>query len=656
MKTPLFYLGAALAFWGWQAELLWTGLGLGLVLESARMVKTKFELQASDFNKFVDISTVLLAGTIVLALATETQKANLILLRWLPLIFFPIIGAQEFSARGRMDIASFFFAARKKTEMRFYSAREVDVSYIYAFFCLMSSAFANAKGGLYFFSMAGFLAWGLWQIRSPRIPLAGWVLCLVAAAALGYEGQVAARAAGRAVGRWVMSYYAGYYGDPFKTYTALGEIGDLKLSDKIVLRAFFEDYAPGKSYLLHSATYNRFASSNWFAKYEFERIEGKKDGSFWQVNPPVKTPLKMTQYFRLHKGKAVLSLPPGVVDLSEMKAGDCEKNAVQAIRVEDGPSLIKAVVSYTGASVYDALPGPDDYAVPAKEKPVFEAAAQKLGLEDKSEEEILKMVHGFFSTGFSYSLELKGKGQAQTPLENFLFHTKAGHCEFFATATVLLLRQAGIPARYATGFMAHEYSRLEDGLVVRLRDAHAWTKVFVNGQWRNFDTTPPSFLDVDGEMIPTSFLEDLFSFFGFRLSRLRHETGARLMETYGFWLMLPLGLMLLVRLRKSGQIKRTRDAGRPGRKTRPGPKAEGFYRIEEILSEKGRPRHAHETYAAWLKRISPQLENPALTEQLFQVLDQHNRWRFGRPEQSGHIKRNLDENLMALSEKLLALI
>ncbi|MBT8330725.1 MAG: transglutaminase-like domain-containing protein, partial [Deltaproteobacteria bacterium] len=37
-------------------------------------------------------------------------------------------------------------------------------------------------------------------------------------------------------------------------------------------------------------------------------------------------------------------------------------------------------------------------------------------------------------------------------IENFLTRSRSGHCEYFATATVLLLRQAGIPARYARGY------------------------------------------------------------------------------------------------------------------------------------------------------------------------------------------------------------
>lgn len=159
----------------------------------------------------------------------------------------------------------------------------------------------------------------------------------------------------------------------------------------------------------------------------------------------------------------------------------------------------------------------------------------------------------------------------------------------------------------------------------------------------------------DEEQIPTSFIEDLFSFFGFKLSQLRHETGAKLMETYGLWLMLPMGLILLLRLRKSGQIRRIQNQGGSGPKKKSKTKAQGFYMIEEILSEKGRPRLPHETYASWLNRISRHLDDGALTEEFFQVLAQHNQWRFGRPEQREGLKRKLEANLTVLSEKLLAL-
>lgn len=76
----------------------------------------------------------------------------------------------------------------------------------------------------------------------------------------------------------------------------------------------------------------------------------------------------------------------------------------------------------------------------------------------------------------------------EDPVATFLFETRAGHCEYFATATVLLLRSAGLPARVATGFVAGE--ALEDGFRFRRLHAHAWTEVHLAGVgWVPLDTT-----------------------------------------------------------------------------------------------------------------------------------------------------------------------
>ena len=73
-------------------------------------------------------------------------------------------------------------------------------------------------------------------------------------------------------------------------------------------------------------------------------------------------------------------------------------------------------------------------------------------------------------------------------------NARAGHCEYFAASTTLLLRAAGIPARYATGFAVMEYSPLEAAFVVRARHAHAWSRAWNGERWVDLDTTPPSWL------------------------------------------------------------------------------------------------------------------------------------------------------------------
>ncbi|MDP2312359.1 MAG: transglutaminaseTgpA domain-containing protein [Pseudomonadota bacterium] len=79
------------------------------------------------------------------------------------------------------------------------------------------------------------------------------------------------------------------------------------------------------------------------------------------------------------------------------------------------------------------------------------------------------------------------------PLAWFLFDTRAGHCEYFASALVILLRERGIPARLATGFYSGELG--DDGyVVVRRGNAHAWVEVRTEHGWATLDPTPASAL------------------------------------------------------------------------------------------------------------------------------------------------------------------
>jgi len=634
MKAPRFFLSAAVLFWGWQVDLLWIAILLGIILESANVIKSKFDFQISDFNKFIDISTVFLAGTIVIALTIEAEEAIFILLKWIPLIFFPVIAAQCFSTKGQIDIQSFFLVARKKRKIKNYYSKTIDVSCIYTLFCILSAGTANSKGYVYYISVAIFFIWALWYVRSKRCSSFLWITAVLFTIIFGYAGHNGMRMASAKINQMVMEYYENYYNlNPFKTFTALGEITKLKLSDKIIFRASFDNYTPGKSYLLHNASYNRFAISNWFVTSNYESIEPASDNTSWQINPSDENTKTMTAYFRLIKNRAVLSLPAGVISIAEMKTGSCEKNSMQSVRIEEGPSLIKCVVSYTDKFSYDIKPYNHDLLIPKKELPVINKIARKLGIADnssadQSNTEILKIVKNYFLKNYTYSLDLKGKGESATPLSNFLNHTKAGHCEFFATAAVLLLRQANIPARYATGYIAHEYSKIENQLIVRQRDAHAWVKVFIKGQWENFDTTPPSFLITDSQTIKSSLIEDFFSFVGFKLSQLRHETGTKLMKKYGFWLTLPLALILFFRLKGASRIKRVKMQSNSGNKQRQKSNEISFYLIEMELSNKGFPRREYETYFAWIERIGYHFNSKTTHDTLQTLLWLHNKKRF----------------------------
>ena len=79
----------------------------------------------------------------------------------------------------------------------------------------------------------------------------------------------------------------------------------------------------------------------------------------------------------------------------------------------------------------------------------------------------------------------------ETSLEYFLFERKAGHCEYFSTAMVVLLRSIGIHARNVNGFLGGEWNRVGNYLVVTQNEAHSWVEVwFPEYGWVAFDPTP----------------------------------------------------------------------------------------------------------------------------------------------------------------------
>jgi protein-glutamine gamma-glutamyltransferase len=103
--------------------------------------------------------------------------------------------------------------------------------------------------------------------------------------------------------------------------------------------------------------------------------------------------------------------------------------------------------------------------------------------------EIARRIEHHLRTAYGYSLDLKCSGA--DPVACFLFETREGHCEYFATAMTLLLRARGIPARLVNGFQMGEYSPLSDSYTVRQSDAHTWVEVYFPEQgWVTFDPTP----------------------------------------------------------------------------------------------------------------------------------------------------------------------
>ena len=120
-----------------------------------------------------------------------------------------------------------------------------------------------------------------------------------------------------------------------------------------------------------------------------------------------------------------------------------------------------------------------------------------------SPREKMRLVTDFLKNNYRYSLDpgtesrfairrIRKLPPPEDPVERFLIHTAAGHCELFASAAVLLLRSMGVAARYVTGFVCGEQQ--QSGVCyVTDWDAHAWAEAYdpESGKWFLLDPTPP---------------------------------------------------------------------------------------------------------------------------------------------------------------------
>jgi len=116
--------------------------------------------------------------------------------------------------------------------------------------------------------------------------------------------------------------------------------------------------------------------------------------------------------------------------------------------------------------------------------------------------EIARKIENYLRTAYNYTLDLR-RVEDGDPVADFLFNTREGHCEYFASAMVLMLRSRRVPARLVNGFQMGEYNGAADVYTVRQSDAHSWVEVYFprrdqNGAWVMFDPTPAAGLSVYG--------------------------------------------------------------------------------------------------------------------------------------------------------------
>jgi hypothetical protein len=102
----------------------------------------------------------------------------------------------------------------------------------------------------------------------------------------------------------------------------------------------------------------------------------------------------------------------------------------------------------------------------------------------------VEAIEAWMSSHIKYTTDIPPLAPGQDAVDSFLFGTRLGYCEQISTATVVMLRTLGIPAREAVGYVPGSYSPITDLYQVQAKDAHAWVQVWFPGYgWQNFDPT-----------------------------------------------------------------------------------------------------------------------------------------------------------------------
>ncbi len=155
--------------------------------------------------------------------------------------------------------------------------------------------------------------------------------------------------------------------------------------------------------------------------------------------------------------------------------------------------------------------------VPANLDPRIAELAERVVQGARNDLEKARRIEHHLKTTFGYSLKA-GRIPRSDPLGHFLFESRSGHCEFFASAMTIMLRTLGIPARMVAGYQEGEFNEIEGYYIVRQSDAHAWVEANFGSDWVRFDPTPAAGWERYASDL-TSEIQRVIDAFAFRWQR-----------------------------------------------------------------------------------------------------------------------------------------
>lgn len=253
---------------------------------------------------------------------------------------------------------------------------------------------------------------------------------------------------------------------------------------------------------LRSHTLNRFADNKWTAEvtggaWVDDAKDGLADGKVTFATPPQDLPRVLYDVYAFGADGYTTPALPGLTEIFLPRVYVVPGDVLQTTATGN--------IRYRAASspvFYQKLPNPallqagdagdrihlqtvsGNTGVQLK-KLAVSIYGTSTGLSDR-----IAALQAFMAQHYTYSMVMKNP-HTLGALENFLFDERKGHCDFYASATAVLLREGGIPSRIAYGFASREIVPEKNTVIFRDRNAHAWTEIFIKDRgWTICDFTP----------------------------------------------------------------------------------------------------------------------------------------------------------------------
>lgn len=584
----------ALLFWG-----MTIGQPLvGVVLAGARMIadgrRIRLAVDEPRLMRAVDLTALLLIALFGSFLATAGLPRGLLLAAgWLPAALLPLLLLAD-SSTTPLRLRHLAFSLRRSSQS---DARlTVNLGAPHFAITLIAAGVLARPTPTFGIGLGLVLVIWLWRIQpaapSGRRPLRAPLLAAIIATVLGLAMGAGLHRAHLELQDWVVDALSGTNeADPYRRQTKIGELGQLKLSGRIVWR--LEQAPPAQvPLLLRRGVYGQFSNGAWLAQ---------RDSFAPLVGAVTTDPPRLRLWGNSQGGRQLIPLPPGPVAIAA--PGRLERNPLGIVRITDAPETFDlAIHAIRNPTTEQAdVPGAADLTLPPQQARLLDHLPELAALRDAEPAARVKGLADWFAGNFRYSLFLGTEGGAARDINAFLRHDRQGHCEYFATGSVLLLRALGVPARYVSGFSVQEYSRLEKRFLIRERHAHAWAEAYVDGRWIEIDNTPADWVAVEDNAAPFwRPLADALSFATHAVAEWRRKDDAvSLLNLALLLIFCSLAAWAGWRMRRA----RRNCAGKTPTPPALSPLQTEFHAIEAEMAQLGLARAAAETPRHWLVRM-----------------------------------------------------